>query len=126
MRYERHFERLTGKLPKVVGLATQDTLDGIRRRAPRRSGKYAASIRADIQRDAKGWKVVVGSPLRSTRIHEKGGIIRVRRAEYLVFNAGNGVRKVKEVRQRGKPHLEPGSREWPRNFAKRMREVVGR
>jgi hypothetical protein len=126
VKYERHFERLTGKLPHVIALATTDTLVGIRKRAPRRSGKYAASIDADVKEHGKGWTVTVGSPLSSARIHERGGVIRARRAPYLVFNPGGGVVKVESVVQKGKPHLGPGSREWPRNVAKRMREVVGK
>lgn len=52
--------------------------------------------------------LAVGSPLSyRAKIHEFGGVISVRQARWLVFNAGSGVRKKKSVFIPARPFVRP-------------------
>lgn len=118
MRFESHSrERIV--LPAIAAFdqAVDDTLDQAQTNADRHSqtGKFATSLtRTDPREVADGrHEARVGSPLSSAKAKERGAFIQAKRGPYLVFNAGDGVRKVSAVRLAPRPVVGPAVRRFP-------------
>lgn len=123
MRYESHVFRLTDRIPKAAKLAADDVVKDAQSRVRRRTGKFQRSIKAKVENTATGVRCEIGSPLASARIKERGGVIKARRGDFLVFNAGQGVRKVPSVRLTARPYLAPAGKQWPKFMTARLREA---
>lgn len=67
------------------------------------------------------------------KIHEFGGVISVKKAPFLVFNAGSGVRKVKMVHIPARPFMRPAVEakqeaaieKIAEVLSQKLREVIG-
>lgn len=96
--------------------AVDDTLDVARAIAGKhsRTGKFAASLeRTGTAEIADRLVTRIGSPLRSARAKEKGAWIAPKNGPYLVFNAGDGVRKVAGgVRLKPQPVVVPAGQRF--------------
>lgn len=69
--------------------------------------------------------VKVGTPLGFRAwIHERGGTIRAKRKQHLVFSAGSGVRKVKSVTLPSRPFLRPAVEENQDQVATKTRDKL--
>jgi len=115
-------QQYRSKAPRLAVAIGQDMRDNIRKNiAPPLFPGYAISgalarktISSPAQRVQNGWKVVVqvlqtGRQKKYARIHEVGGVIKPRRAQYLrFFIPGVGWRRAKSVRIRGKSYFERG------------------
>lgn len=90
-------DRLYATIRSAHEAAVDDTLDVAREIAGghSRTGKFAASLQrtATVETDDH-LETRFGSPLRSARVKELGAWIAPKNGPYLVFNAGDGVRKV--------------------------------
>lgn len=105
--------------------AVDDTLDDARRRAPRVTGKWQRSIeRSPTEHRGDRLEAAIGSNLVSAKVHERGGYITPKRGEYLVIPQPDGsVRKVKAVRIRAQPAIEPAGRGFGHRFLARLHDV---
>ncbi len=91
------------KLTEALRDAAEVFQRGIARRAPRRSGRLAASF--DVQ-TVSPTEVEVSSGLVYARPHEEGAFIRADKAKALRFTAG-GPRYLKWVRLKARPYVAP-------------------
>lgn len=87
----------------AVRAAAETFRDGIARRAPRRSGRLAASFRVNT---VSAYEAEAVSDLMYARPQEEGAFIRPVRARALVFNAG-GPQFRKWIRVKKQPYVSP-------------------
>lgn len=118
MRFEDRSAALLRRVDTAFELAADETVEDARRRAPRKTGKWADSIRRTATRRDQGGRLVstMGSPLVSALAHERGAYIQAKRAPYLVFRASGSVRKVNAVRIPARPAIGPAGRTFRRRF----------
>jgi hypothetical protein len=105
--------------------AVDDTVDQAQTNADRysKSGKFADSItRTEPVQRGDRLTARIGSPLVSARAKEKGAFIQAKRGPYLVFNAGDGVRKVGSVRVPPRPVVGPAVKRFPQFMRDRLVE----
>lgn len=128
MKLESQAEHLLGGIETAFTLAVEDTRDRARDIASRhdRTGRFSGSIqRSDIVGTSDGFEATIGSALSSARAKEKGAFIQARRGRYLVFDAGQGVRKVENVRLRPQPAVTPAGRAFSEPMTRRLQEQLG-
>lgn len=128
MRFESHAEeRIIRPIAAAHDEAIDDTLEvaRVRARQYRRTGRFEGSLtRSDAVEVSAGRREArIGSPLVSARVKERGAFIQAKRAEYLVFDAGHGVRKVKSVRVPATPVVTPAGHRFPALMHDALREV---
>jgi hypothetical protein len=129
VKLESHVEeRVMRPLAEAHDRAVDDTRDAAQRNASRysRTGRFADSIERTPSVETQPGRMAarVGSPLVSARAKEKGAFIAAKRGDYLVFDAGSGVRKVRDVRLPARPVVGPAVARWPETFAARAREAL--
>ena len=128
----RGFDDFLGRLHRAPGRlahhvdtsgdrAAQHVVRAARRRAPKRRGRLAASIRA---RRVSKFKWAVGSDLPYAAIHEFGGTIHARRAPYLVFQVNGRWVKTKSVHIPARPYLRPALAEAGGDVAAEFRQAA--
>ena len=116
MKLESHADRLLERIHGAFEAAVDDTLELAHALAGKhsRTGKFAASLErtATVETDGR-LEARIGSPLRSARAKEKGAWIAPKNGPYLVFNAGDGVRKVATgVRLAPQPAVVPAGQRF--------------
>lgn len=93
--------------------------------APKRTGKYAGSIKtAPVHDDGHGLHSAIGATVSSARAKELGAYITPKRAPRLVFNAGQGVRTADAVRLPPRPVIAKVVRRWPELMAAALRRTL--
>lgn len=127
MRFESTArERIERHVRGAFEAAADDvvTLAQATARKDSRTGRFAGSITRTDAVDVGGGRLEarVGSPLSSARAKERGAYIRAKRGPYLVFNAGDGVRKVEAVRLAPQPAVTPAGARFPRLMAARLEQ----
>lgn len=128
MNFESHAEeRIIAPIAVAHDEAIDDTLElaRVRARQYRRTGKFEGSLtRSDVVEVGSGRREGrIGSPLVSARVKERGAFIQAQRAEWLVFDAGHGVRKVKSVRVPATPVVTPAGQQFPALMHDALRTV---
>lgn len=123
--FQKKVAGLTGReglLAQAVSLAAQQTQEKARELAPKRTGKLASTILADIQDDL-AFRLTAGT--KYAAIQEYGGEIRGR--PYLRFRGRSGswvtVRKVKIP---ARPYLRPAMAQAPDFLRDRLEELMKR
>jgi len=124
MRFESHHEVLLDRTGPAFERAVDDTLTAARREVRSRTGTFARSLRrSDIAQVEDRLETVIGSPLASARVKERGGYIRAKRGPYLVIPQRDGsFRKVEAVRVPPTPVLSVAGPTFPEHMAARLRE----
>lgn len=131
MKLESRADDLMRRMDLAFELAVADARDDARAEASKhdRTGKFSASIVSSPPVDTgDGYEASIGSPLSSAKAKEKGAYITAKRGKYLVFDAGQGVRKVQAVRLRPQPAVTPAGRRFSAPdgaMARRLREQLG-
>lgn len=121
-------EPIVRGIEAAFNLAVLDTRDEARAIAGRRSktGKFASSIvESETEPTPAGLEARIGSTLQSAKAKEKGAYIAAKRGRHLVFDAGQGVRKVAAVRLAPQPAVTPAARKFGDFMTKRLREELG-
>jgi phage gpG-like protein len=74
-----------------------------------RGGRLVGSITHRVWKHGNVWRAKLGSDVKYARIHEKGGVIRPARGEYLTFYIPHADRwvRTKEVKMPKRPYLTP-------------------
>lgn len=130
MKFESHAQELIlDPIERAYERASENTLEDARRVAGRhsRSGKFRDSLQLSEPVEVDGrLERRIGSPLSSAKAKEKGAYIRAKRGKYLVFDAGQGVRKVEAVRLAPQPAVAPAVTQFPVFMAARLVEELGR
>lgn len=131
MKLESNASDVLRRVDLAFELAVADTRDLARENAAKhdRTGRFSDSIVSSppIQ-TADGFEASIGSPLSSAKAKEKGAFIQAKRGRYLVFDAGQGVRKVEAVRLRPQPAVTPAGRRFAAPdgpMTQRLREQLG-
>lgn len=124
MKMTHDYTPLFAGVEAAFDAAVNDVVTEAQRRAPKSTGKFAASIRSERVPGPAGVLIaVVGSPLVSARVKEKGGFMQPRKHEYLFIPQADGsVRKVKSVRVRAQPTVTPAGQKFPELMTRRMAE----
>lgn len=131
MKLVSHADEVLGQVDRAFELAVEDARDEARDIASKhdKTGKFSGSIqRSDIVQTPDGLTASIGSALSSARAKEKGAFIEAKRSKHLVFDAGQGVRKVKSVRLRPQPAVTPAGRHFAAPdgpMTRRLREQLG-
>lgn len=86
-----------------------------------KKGKLRDSV---IVKKTETLAVSVYSKMNWAKIHEFGGVISVKKAPFLVFNAGSGVRKVKMVHIPARPFMRPAVEAKQRAAIDKIAEVL--
>jgi hypothetical protein len=124
VKVESHPELLEDHARRAFDVAIEDTLTDARQRAPKRTGAFARSLElSEIEDSAGRLSVRLGSSMSSARVKEAGGYIEARNSQYLVFDAGQGVRKVKAVRIKAQPTVVPAGRAFPQRMTDALRRT---
>lgn len=128
MKLESNAADTLRRIDLAFELAVADTRDDAREIAAKhdKSGKFSGSIISSPPvATTEGFTAAIGSPLSSARAKEKGAFIQAKRGKYLVFDAGQGVRKVQAVRLRPQPAVTPAGRRFPEHMTRRLQEQLG-
>lgn len=128
MKLVSNAEPLFRGIAEAFDAAVLDVRDEARAIAGRhsRTGKFAASIvESETEPTTTGFEARVGSTLQSAKAKEKGAYIAAKRGKHLVFDAGQGVRKVAAVRLPPRPAVTPAGRRFGTFMSKRLREELG-
>lgn len=128
MKLESRAAEVFAGVDAAFEAAVLDTAEEAQRLARQhsRTGKFAASIEAsEIVATSEGLEARIGSPLSSAKAKEKGAYITPKRGDYLVFDAGSGIRRVKSVRLRPAPVVTPAGRRFDLFMTRRLKEVFG-
>ena len=115
MRFESNADVLLAKPRQAFEAAVDDVVTLARAHAARnsRTGEFERSItRSETVDSGDRLEARVGSPLSSAKAKEKGAFIQAKRGRYLVFNAGDGVRKKESVRLRPQPAVTPAGQQF--------------
>lgn len=85
--------------------AVEQTLDDARRAVRSKTGTFARSLRrGDTEHSGDQLRTVIGSPLASARVKERGGFMQAKKAKWLAIPQQDGsIRKVKSVRVPASP-----------------------
>lgn len=127
MKFESHHEVILGKLEPALIEAADEVVERAEIRAPKKTGKYAGSIRrSGVEGIARGLRVRVGSPVSSARVKELGGYMEAKRGPYLKIRTPDGWRTVKAVRVPAQPTVGPAAQEFGEIFFRALaRQRVG-
>lgn len=124
------YTRLLARTPAAFDEALAETVADAQQRAPKRTGAFARSITSKkITAPANAEAAVVGSPLSSARVKEKGGYMQARKHDTLFIPQADGsVRRPVAVRVRAQPTVAPAASNpaWSRRMTARLKAKVGR
>lgn len=125
MNLVSYADRLEIRIEAAFDAAVDDTMFEAQDIAERhsRTGKFADSItRTELVVSEGKLEARIGSPLASAKAKEKGAYIVPVKAPKLVFDAGQGIRKVDSVRLAPQPAVTPAGRRFAEFMTKRLRE----
>lgn len=124
MKLVTDYTKLFAGIAVAHEAAADDVVREARRRAPKRTGKFAASIQHTPTRNIAGvYMSLVGSTMSSARVKEKGGYMQARKHSTLFIPQADGsVRRPRAVRVRAQPTIVPAGRMWPEFMTGRLRE----
>jgi hypothetical protein len=112
--------------PQAHERAVADVVKDAQARAPVASGKFKRSIRSEvIERNERVTASIVGSPLASARVKERGGFMEAKRADRLYIPLGADVRSPESVRVAAQPTVVPAGDKYPDYMARRLKELSG-
>ena len=127
MKMTHDYASMLSKMPTAFDKAVDDTVQAAQEIAGRNSvsGKFRDSITSlMVSGPAGAVTAVIGSPLVSARVKEKGGY-SAGNPKLLLRLAGGEFRTADAVRIRATPAVTPAAAKFPELMTRRMREAAG-
>jgi hypothetical protein len=124
MKLTTDYAKLFAPIEAAFDEAVADVVTEAQRRAPRRTGKFADSIRSQrIPTPAGQFAALVGSPLISARVKEKGGYMAAKQHSTLFIPQSDGsVRRPQAVRVGAQPTVKPAGDQYKGFMTARLRQ----
>ena len=89
-----------------------------------RTGSLRDSLEISVKKEGGNWVGFLGSDSPYAAIHEYGGVIQARFAEWLVFSTDSGVKKVSQVTIPPRPFLRPAIERNKDSVANLLKESI--
>lgn len=129
MKMTHDYRKLLSRTDAAFTKAAADTLEAAQEVAGRnaRSGKFKDSLRIEVvETSGLAITALLGSPLVSARVKEKGGYIEAKNAPRLMIPQDDGsYRSPAAVRIRATPVVTVAGPRFPEFMTRRMREAAG-